>query len=82
MITLAWGVEGLAVILLGLTVSQRSYGIRGLLLLLLCIGKIVFRDAWLLGERDRYLTFIVLCGSLFLVSALYGKYRETVRKLL
>ena len=82
MITLAWGVEGLAVILLGLTVSQRSYRITGLLLLLLCIGKIVVHDAWLLGERDRYTTFIVLGAALTLVSTLYGKYRETVRKLL
>ena len=62
--------------------SAREAIASGLLLLLLCIGKIVFRDAWLLGERDRYLTFIVLGGSLFLVSALYDKYRETVRKLL
>jgi len=82
MVTLAWGIEGLMVILLGLTTSQRSYRLTGLLLLLLCVGKIVFHDAWLLGETDRYITFIVLGGSLFLVSALYGRYRETVRKLL
>ena len=82
MVTLAWGVEGVMMILLGLVVSQRGYRITGLLLLMLCVGKIVFRDAWNLQERDRYLTFIVLGGALTLVSTLYGKYRETVRRLL
>lgn len=82
MVTLSWGIEGVAVILLGLLVTQRSFRLTGLFLLLLCVGKIVVRDAWLLGERDRYTTFIVLGAALTLVSTLYGKYRETVRKLL
>ena len=82
MVTLACGIEGVLVILLGLLVSQRSYRLTGLLLLLLCVAKIVVRDAWLLGERDRYTTFIVLGAALTLVSMLYGKYREGVRRLL
>lgn len=82
MITLAWGIEGVMVIVLGLVASQRSYRLTGLLLLLLCVGKIVVRDAWHLAERDRYITFIALGAALTLVSTLYGKYRETVRKLL
>jgi hypothetical protein len=82
MITLSWGIEGVMVILLGLLVSQRSYRISGLFLLLLCVGKIVVRDAWRLNERDRYITFIALGAALTLVSTLYGKYRETVRRLL
>ena len=82
MVTLSWGIEGLAVIVLGLLVTERSYRLTGLLLLLVCVGKIVAHDAWLLGERDRYTTFIVLGAALTLVSTLYGKYRETVRKLL
>lgn len=82
MVTLAWGILGVAVILLGLLVSERSYRLTGLFLLVICVGKIVVRDAWLLGERDRYTTFIVLGAALTLVSTLYGKYRETVRKLL
>ena len=80
--TLSWGIEGVAVILLGLLVSQRSYRITGLSLLLLCVGKIVCLDAWRLSDTDRYITFIVLGASLFLVSMLYSKYRETVRRLL
>ena len=82
MVTLSWAIEGLMVILLGMLVSQRSYRLTGLALLLLCVGKIVFRDAWSLQERDRYITFIVLGGALTLVSALYGRFREQVRRLL
>jgi hypothetical protein len=82
MVTLAWGVEGVLVILLGIAVAQRTYRITGLLLLLLCVGKIVFRDAWHLAERDRYITFIVLGASLTLVSVLYNKFSESIRRLL
>jgi hypothetical protein len=82
MVTLSCGIEGVLVILLGLLVSQRSYRLTGLLLLLLCVAKIVVRDAWLLGERDRYTTFIVLGAALTMVSMLYGRYREAVRRLL
>lgn len=82
MITLSWGVEGLMVIVLGLLVSQRSYRITGLLLLLVCVAKIILHDAWQLNERDRYITFIALGAALTLVSTLYGKFREVVRRLL
>ena len=82
MVTLSWAIEGVLVILLGLLVSVRSYRLTGLLLLVLCVAKIVVRDAWLLGERDRYTTFIVLGAALTLVSLLYGRYREAVRRLL
>jgi hypothetical protein len=81
-VTLAWGIVGLLVIVLGLLASQRSYRLTGLTLLVLCIGKIVFRDAWHLDERSRYITFIVLGVALILVSALYSKYRDQVSRLL
>ena len=81
-VTLSWGIEGVSVILLGLLVSERSYRITGLCLLLLCVGKIVCLDAWRLSDTDRYITFIVLGAALTLVSWLYSKYRETVRRLL
>ncbi len=82
MVTLAWAIVGLAVILLGLVATQRSYRLAGLTLLVLCIAKIVFRDAWQLDERSRYITFIVLGAALILVSALYSKFRDQVSRLL
>lgn len=82
MVTLSWAIFGLAVILLGLLASQRSYRLAGILLLLLCVAKIVFRDAWKLDERDRYITFIVLGAALTLVSTLYSKFRDQMSRLL
>ncbi len=81
-VTLAWGVAGVTVILLGLLAHQRSYRLSGLSLLLLCVGKIVIHDAWQLDERSRYITFIVLGIALILVSALYSKFREQMSRLL
>jgi hypothetical protein len=82
MVTLSWGVVGLMVIVLGLLTGERSYRLTGLVLLLLCVGKIVIRDAWRLEERDRYITFIVLGAALFLVSMLYSRYRDQLKRLL
>lgn len=82
MITLSCGVEGVALVVLGLMVSQRSYRITGLLLLLACVGKIVVHDAWQLEHWQRNITFIVLGAALVLVSTLYGRFQDTVRRLL
>jgi uncharacterized membrane protein len=42
MVTLSWGIEGVAVFLLALQLGERSFRLTGLGLLLLCVGKIVF----------------------------------------
>ncbi len=81
-VTLSWGIQAVLMILLGLGVRQRCYRISGLLLLVLCVAKIVLRDAWRLDERDRYITFIALGAALTLVSTLYNRYREAIRRLL
>ena len=82
MLTLSWGIEGLIAIVLGLATSQRSYRLTGMCLLLVCVAKIVAFDAWQLSQRDRYITFIALGAALTFVPILYGRYRETVRRLL
>jgi hypothetical protein len=82
MVTVAWGLEAVAVFLLALAVGERSYRLSGLGLLLLCVGKIVVIDVWDLHPRDRYLTFIVLGAALLGVSFLYTRYREAMRQYL
>ena len=82
MVTVAWGIEGVLIVFLALVVNQRSYRLTGLILLLVCVGKIMLRDAWGLAPRDRYITFIILGAALLLVSFLYSKYREAIRQLL
>jgi predicted membrane protein DUF2339 len=82
MVTVAWGLEGVLVILLALTVKERSFRLTGLGLLLLCVGKVAAMDAWRLQPRDRYITFIILGAALLLVSYLYTRYREAIRQFL
>ena len=82
MVTLSWGLEGLAVFMLALWLGERSFRLTGLGLLLLCVGKILVDDVWRLNPRDRYLTFIVLGGALLLVSFLYTRNREAMRRYL
>jgi len=82
MVTVAWGMEAVAVFLFALMVGQRSYRLSGLGLLLVCVGKIVVLDVWGLLPRDRYLTFIVLGAALLGVSFLYTRFRETIRQYL
>ena len=82
MVTLSWGLEGLAVFLLALWAGERSFRLTGLGLLLLCVGKILLDDVWRLNPRDRYLTFIVLGAALLFVSFLYTRNREAMRRYL
>jgi len=82
MVTLSWGLEGLAVFILALWLAERSFRLTGLGLLLLCVGKILVDDVWRLNPRDRYLTFIVLGGALLFVSFLYTRNREAMRRYL
>ena len=82
MVTVAWGVEAVAIFLFALKVGQRSYRLSGLGLLLVCVGKIVLLDVWGLQPRDRYLTFIILGVALLGVSFLYTRYREAIRQYL
>ena len=82
MVTLSWGVEGVAVFVLALWLGERSFRLTGLGLLLLCVGKILLVDVWGLDPRDRYLTFIGLGAALLLVSFLYTKNREALREYL
>jgi uncharacterized membrane protein len=82
MVTLSWGLEGVAVFLIALRLGERSFRLTGLGLLLLCVGKILVDDVWRLNQQDRYLTFIVLGAALLFVSFLYTRNQEMLRKYL
>ena len=82
MVTVAWGVEGVLIILLALAVNERTYRLTGLILLLVCVGKIIVYDFWGLTWRDRWITLVILGAALLLVNFLYIKYRETIRQFL
>lgn len=82
MVTLSWGLEGVAIFLFAIWVGERNFRLAGLGLLLLCAAKILLVDVWRLQGNDRYLTLIVLGAALLLVSFLYTRYRERIRQYL
>ncbi len=81
-VTIYWGIEGLAIFLFALAVGERSFRLTGLGLLLVCVGKVVALDVWRQQRSDRYITFITLGVALLLVSFLYTKFSETIRRYL
>jgi len=82
MVTVALGMEGVLIVLLALAVKERSYRLTGLFMLLLCVAKVLLKDAWGMADPDKYITFIILGAALWFVSFLYTKYRGAIRQFL
>ena len=82
MVTMAWGLEAVAVFLFALMVGERSYRLAGLGLLLLCVAKLTVVDFIGMTPRDRAITFLVLGASLVGVSILYTRNREMIKRYL
>jgi hypothetical protein len=82
MLTVAWGVEAVIVFLFALWVRERSYRLSGLVLLLLCVGKIFVFDFWTLTLRDKAVTGMIVGVVLIGVSILYTRNREAILKFL
>ena len=82
MITVSWGVESLLILIFAFVINERSFRLTGLLLLLVCFGKILVIDMWGLETRDRYITLIIVGAAMSLASFFYAKYREKIRQFL
>jgi Predicted membrane protein (DUF2339) len=82
MLTVAWGIEAVVVIVFALWVGERAYRLCGLALLMLCVGKIFVFDFWSLTLRDKALTGIVVGVALIAVSVLYTRKREAILQFL
>jgi|SRR5579883_758965 hypothetical protein len=81
-VTIAWGMQAVVAFLFALIVRERSFRLAGLSLLLLCVAKISLLDVWRLHGSDRYVTLIILGVALLLVSYLYTRYSELLRRYL
>ncbi|HWY05982.1 MAG TPA: DUF2339 domain-containing protein, partial [Candidatus Acidoferrales bacterium] len=81
-VTIGWGIEAVVAFLFALIVGERSFRLAGLGLLLVCVAKIVVLDVWRQERSDRFITFITLGVALLLVSYLYTRYSEAIRRYL
>ncbi len=81
-ITLAWSLLGLAGFLFALVVGERTFRLGGLILLLFSVVKILLVDLWTLTPAERYTTLIVMGCALLLVSFLYTRFKDQLRRIL
>jgi uncharacterized membrane protein len=81
-LTAAWGVEAVVIFLVVLRMDERSYRWFSLGLLSLCVIRIVLFDVWALDPLGRIISFLGLGAALLLVSFLYARHREVLRKVL
>jgi uncharacterized membrane protein len=81
-LTVAWGIEGLALLGAGFPLRDRTLRLSGLALLLACILKLFVYDLSFLDTLPRIFSFIALGLILVGVSWIYTRFRERVRKYL
>jgi hypothetical protein len=82
MLTVSWGLEGLALLTAGFLLRERVLRLEGLSLLLVCILKLFVYDLRNLDTFPRILSFIALGAIMLGVSWIYTRFRNQLRKLL
>ncbi len=82
MVTLALGLQGLALMFTGLIARERVMRLSGLALLLACILKLFVYDLSELEALARIMSFVILGVFLLAISWTYTRYREQIRKFL
>ena len=60
LVTVAWGMEAVALFVFALVVRERSFRITGLVILLLGIGKILVFDVWSFNSGQKFVTLIAV----------------------
>jgi len=82
MLTVAWGIEGIALLVAGFPLNDRVQRLTGLALFLVCILKLFVYDLRHLETMYRILSFIVLGLMLVSVSWLYTRFRDRIQRYL
>jgi hypothetical protein len=82
LLTVAWGLEGVALLTAGFWLRDRVQRLSGMALLLFCILKLFLWDLRHLETLPRILSFIVLGLILVGVSWIYTRFRERVERYL
>jgi Predicted membrane protein (DUF2339) len=84
MVTVAWGIEALAILIFAFVINERSFRLTGLILLLASFAKILLLDMWSKAWSwpDRYITFVIVGVAMVSASFLYTKYSEKIRQFL
>jgi hypothetical protein len=79
-LTMAWGGEGIALVLAGFFFRERVMRLSGLALFLFCVLKLFIYDLASLSGLPRVLSFVVLGLLLMAASWLYTRFREQLKR--
>ena len=82
MITVSWGIEAFVIVALALIARERTFLHAGFGLLLLCAGKTFAMDMWRLDLLGRTITFIGVGLAITVVSLLYIRYQDHLKRYL
>jgi len=82
LLTTAWGIEGLTLLITGFPLRERVLRLEGLTILLICIFKLFLYDLRNLETIYRILSFVALGLILLGVSSIYTRFRERVKRYL
>ncbi len=82
MLTIAWGIQGVALLAAGFPLRDRVLRLSGLAILLFCILKLFVYDLSYLDTLPRIFSFIVLGLILVAVSWVYTRFRDRVARYL
>jgi len=82
MLTVAWGIEGVGLLVAGFPLNDRVQRLSGMFLFLVCILKLFLYDLRHLETIYRILSFIVLGLMLVGVSWIYTRFRDRIHKYL
>ena len=81
-LTMAWGVEALALLAAGFPLRDRMQRLSGLFLFMVCVLKLFFYDLRQLETINRIFSFIVLGLILVSVSWIYTRFRDRIQRYL
>jgi hypothetical protein len=84
MVTVAWGIEALAILIFAFLINERSFRLTGMLLLLASFAKMLVLDMWSAAWTwpDRYITFVIVGVAMVSASFLYTRYSDKIRQFL
>lgn len=81
-ISVAWGIEGIVLLLLGFILKNRVFRLSGIVVLAVVILKVFLYDLRGLEPLWRIISFIVLGVILLGAGFIYSKYSEEIKKLI
>lgn len=82
LLTVAWALEGTALLVAGFPLRERPLRLSGLCLLAACVLKVFVYDLRELEALPRILSFVVLGILLLAISLIYTRFREQLRRYL